>query len=129
MNIEGLAAVVTGGASGLGGATAKMLTEAGAKVTILDLQEEAGAAHAQAIGALFVKADVTNADIVDSALDLAQSKHGIARILVNSAGIAPSAKLVGREGAPHSLDLFRKSGRGEPHRYVQPDVAFFRAAC
>ncbi|AKM09508.1 SDR family NAD(P)-dependent oxidoreductase [Croceicoccus naphthovorans] len=109
MNIEGLAAVVTGGASGLGGATAQMLAGAGAKVTILDLQEEAGAAHSKAIGGLFVKTDVSSAESVDLALDQAEAAHGTARILVNCAGIAPGAKVVDREGAPHSLDLFRKA--------------------
>ncbi|MFV0644106.1 MAG: SDR family NAD(P)-dependent oxidoreductase [Sphingomonadaceae bacterium] len=109
MELAGLAAVVTGGASGLGGATAQMLAEAGAKVAIFDLQEVAGRAHAATIGARFAKVDVTDPASVDAALDEAEAAHGVARILVNCAGIAPGAKVVGREGDPHPLDLFRKA--------------------
>lgn len=109
MEINGLAAIVTGGASGLGGATAARLAQAGAKVTIFDLNEEAGAAHAAAIGARFAKVNVTDEEDVTAALDAAEQAHGVARILVNCAGIAPAIKTVGRENVPHPMDTFRRA--------------------
>lgn len=109
MKIEGLAAVVTGGASGLGGATAAMLAELGAKVAILDLNEEVGAAHAKTIGGLFVAANVADEASVAAALDSAEAAHGTARILVNCAGVAPAIKTVGKESKAHPLDAFRRT--------------------
>ncbi|MEE2731995.1 MAG: 3-hydroxyacyl-CoA dehydrogenase [Pseudomonadota bacterium] len=108
-NINGLAAIVTGGASGLGAATAEMLAQSGAKVTIFDMNEEAGAAHADRIGGNFIKVDVTNEDNVVQALASAEANHGVARILVNCAGIATGAKTVGKENRPHPLAQFRKT--------------------
>jgi len=98
MQIQGTAAIVTGGASGLGGATAEMLAEAGAKVTIFDLNEELGEAKASEIGGAFVKVNVTDESAVEEAVAKAEGLHGKARILVNCAGIGPPAKVVGRDG-------------------------------
>jgi NAD(P)-dependent dehydrogenase (short-subunit alcohol dehydrogenase family) len=109
MNIEGLAAIVTGGASGLGKATAKMLAVNGAKVTIFDLNEEAGEAAAAEIGSAFVSVNVADDASVAAGLDAAERAHGIARILVNCAGIAPAVKTVGKENAPHPLDTYRRT--------------------
>jgi NAD(P)-dependent dehydrogenase (short-subunit alcohol dehydrogenase family) len=109
MDIKGVAAIVTGGASGLGGATAKMLADNGAKVAIFDLNEEAGEAAARAIGGLFVKVNVADDDSVAQGLDAAEKAHGVARILVNCAGVAPAVKTVGRENAPHPLDVYRRT--------------------
>ncbi len=109
MNINGLAAIVTGGASGLGGATAQRLAKAGAKVTIFDLNEEAGEAAARDIGGTFVNVNVADDASVSAGLDAAEAAHGVARILVNCAGIAPAIKTVGRENAPHPLDVYRKT--------------------
>lgn len=109
MDLRGLAAIVTGGASGLGGATARLLAERGAKVGIFDLNAEVGEATAAEIGGAFFKVDVTDDAAVAQAVAAAEAQHGIARVLVNCAGIAPAAKTVGREGVPHSLDLFRKA--------------------
>ena len=109
MEIEGLAAVVTGAASGLGAATAAMLSAAGANVTILDRDRAAGEAHAQAIGGRFVAADVTDADGIEAALIEAEASFGVARILVNCAGIAPAIKTVGRDGVAHKLVDFRRA--------------------
>ncbi|MGC1506890.1 3-hydroxyacyl-CoA dehydrogenase [Ketobacter sp. MCCC 1A13808] len=108
-DITGLAAIVTGGASGLGAATAEMLAEAGVKVTLFDMNEEAGQAHAEKIGGTFLKVDVTDEDNVQSAIATAESQNGVARILVNCAGIATGAKTVGRESKPHPLGQFRKT--------------------
>jgi NAD(P)-dependent dehydrogenase (short-subunit alcohol dehydrogenase family) len=109
MDIQGVAAIVTGGASGLGGATAEMLTAAGAKVTIFDLQDDAGRKRAERIGGVFAKVNVTDEDSVIAGLDAAEAAHGTARILVNCAGVAPAIKTVGRENVPHPIDAFRKA--------------------
>src|SRR5450631_2876683 len=108
MQINGNSAVVTGGASGLGAATARLLVEHGAKVAIFDLNEKSGLALAAEIGAMFVKVDVSNAGSVGEALRAASSTQGIARILVNCAGIGGAAKTVDRHGLPFPLDSFRK---------------------
>ena len=109
MDIKGIAAIVTGGASGLGNATAKMLAANGAKVTIFDLNDEAGEAAAKEIGGIFVKVNVADDASVTAGLDAAEAAHGVARILVNCAGIAPAIKTVGKENAPHPLDVYRKT--------------------
>jgi NAD(P)-dependent dehydrogenase (short-subunit alcohol dehydrogenase family) len=108
MDIEGLAVIVTGGASGLGGATAEMLAGAGAKVTLFDMNAEAGEAHAERIGGRFVRVNVSEDEAVRDAVAEAEAAFGVARILVNCAGIAPASKTVGRGAAPHALDLFRR---------------------
>lgn len=109
MNIQGIAAIVTGGASGLGAATAEMLAANGAKVTLFDMNEEAGKAHADKIGGTFIKVDVTNDDSVSAAIEQAEAANGVARVLVNCAGIATGAKTVGKENKPHPMDQFRKT--------------------
>lgn len=108
MQIEGVSAVITGGASGLGGATAQLLSELGARVTIFDLAEAAGIAHATAIGARFTKVDVTDEMAVSDALALAEAAHGVPRILINCAGIALAARTVSRDGRAHPLAIFRR---------------------
>ena len=101
------AAIVSGGASGLGLATAERLAEAGAKVAILDLDEKAGAAAAKRTGGIFARTDVRDPDSIDAALDAAREAHGCERICVNCAGIAPAAKTVSR-GAAHDAELFAR---------------------
>lgn len=108
MELNNTAAIVTGGASGLGGATAEMLAAQGVKVAIFDLNEELGQAHAAKIGGAFFKVNVTDDASVAEGIAAAEKAHGIARVLVNCAGIAIGAKTVGREFAPHPLDAFRK---------------------
>ncbi len=109
MDINGAAAIVTGGASGLGKATATMLAQQGAKVAIFDLNEEAGQATAQALGGVYVAVNVADDASVSAGLDAAEKAHGVARILVNCAGIAPAIKTVGKEHVPHPLDSFAKT--------------------
>jgi NAD(P)-dependent dehydrogenase (short-subunit alcohol dehydrogenase family) len=106
MNINGLAAIVTGGASGLGGATAAALARAGSKVTIFDLNGELGKIHAKTIGGHFANLDVTEEQAVTDALMEAETIHGKARILVNCAGIGPPAKAIDRQGNPLLLNNF-----------------------
>ncbi len=109
MDLNGIGAVVTGAASGLGAATAKLLAELGAKVTIFDLNEEAGRAHADAIGATFARVNVSDEASVEAGLDVAEAAHGVTRVLVNCAGVAPAVKTVGKENQPHPLDAFRRA--------------------
>jgi NAD(P)-dependent dehydrogenase (short-subunit alcohol dehydrogenase family) len=109
MDIKGVAAIVTGGASGLGNATAKMLAANGAKVAIFDLNEEAGKAAAAELGGIFVSVNVADDASVTAGIETAEKAHGVARILVNCAGIAPAVKTVGKENVPHSLDTYRKT--------------------
>ncbi len=106
---QDIAAIVTGGASGLGGATARMLSDAGAKVAIFDLNEDAGNAHAAAIGGAFFKVNVADDQSVADGIAAAAAAHGTARILVNCAGVAPAIKTVGKENVPHPLDAYRKT--------------------
>ncbi|MBU1837092.1 MAG: SDR family NAD(P)-dependent oxidoreductase [Alphaproteobacteria bacterium] len=98
MNISQQAAIVAGGASGLGAATARAMAAAGAKVAIFDRNAEAGQAIAQQIGGTFCQTDVTDPASVAQAIIDAAAAHGPARIVVNCAGIAPPAKVVNRDG-------------------------------
>ncbi|WP_336971371.1 SDR family NAD(P)-dependent oxidoreductase [Sphingobium aromaticiconvertens] len=109
MNIDLQAAIITGGASGLGAATARLLAAKGAKVSIFDLNPLEGETIAREIGGLFQPVDVTDEGSVTAGLDAAEAAHGTARILVNCAGIAPAIKAVGREFVPHPMDSFRKA--------------------
>jgi NAD(P)-dependent dehydrogenase (short-subunit alcohol dehydrogenase family) len=109
MELQDVGAIVTGGASGLGGATARLLASRGAKVAIFDLNEEVGAATAQAIGGIFCKVNVADEASVIAGIEKAQDAHGVARILVNCAGVAPAIKTVGKENAPHPIDAYRKA--------------------
>jgi NAD(P)-dependent dehydrogenase (short-subunit alcohol dehydrogenase family) len=107
MNISGSAAVITGGASGLGAATARRLAKAGAKVALLDVNQDLCTKVAQEIGGIALGCDITDAASTEAALKQAAAVHGVARIAVNCAGIAPAARVVGKNG-PHDLALFRK---------------------
>ncbi|MBY0302791.1 MULTISPECIES: SDR family NAD(P)-dependent oxidoreductase [Sphingomonas] len=108
MDIDGVAAIVTGGASGLGSGTARRLAAQGAKVAIFDLNEDMGRQLADEIGGHFVRVDVTDDTSVADAIAAATAANGTARILVNCAGIAPPAKVIDRDGNPASLAAFAK---------------------
>jgi NAD(P)-dependent dehydrogenase (short-subunit alcohol dehydrogenase family) len=107
MQIQGGIFIITGGASGLGAATARMITENGGKAVIADVQVDAGERLATELQGKFVKCDVTSeADgnaVVDAAVAL-----GTLRGLVNCAGVAPAMKTVGKDG-PHALDMFQRT--------------------
>lgn len=109
MQIEDTVALVTGGASGLGEATVRRLVEAGARAVIVDLNAERGEALADELGdgVVFAETNVTDAAQVSAAVEKAKAL-GELRIAVSCAGIGPAAKVVGRDGEPHDLDLFRK---------------------
>ncbi len=109
-----VAAIVTGGASGLGEATARMLAAQGARVALFDLNAERGQRVAAEIGGLFVPCDVTSEVSVDEALAKARAAQGVARILVNCAGIAPGRRIVSKkretgELVAHDTALFEKA--------------------
>ena len=107
MDIQGKVFIVTGGASGLGEGTARMLAKCGGKVVIADMQVEKGEAVAKEIGASFVRCDVSSE--ADGQAVVAQAlSMGKLMGLVNCAGIAPAEKLVGRNG-PHLLESFQKT--------------------
>lgn len=107
MQISGQGALVTGGASGLGLATARRLVAGGAHVTIIDLASSRGAEIAAELGGLFVAADVTSAEEVQAAVAAAQAAAPL-RVVVNCAGIAPPAKVLDREGNPAVLADFER---------------------
>ena len=107
MRIDGMPALVTGGASGLGAATARALARAGAKVAILDLNDDKGEAVAAEIGGRYFRCDVAEPDGAAAAIRLAEAAHGVARILVNCAGIGTAARGVGRDG-PMPLETFER---------------------
>ena len=108
MDVNGKAAVVTGGASGLGRATAEALLAAGAKVTIFDINEEAGIAAAVAMGCSFAQVDVSDEASVIAGLDKGAKENGQeARILVNCAGVGTPGKTVSR-GEPLDLESYSR---------------------
>lgn len=107
MQVSGQGALITGGASGLGLATARRLADAGAHVTIVDLASSKGADIAEEFGGLFVAADVTSAEEVQAAVAAAQDAAPL-RVVVNCAGIAPPAKVLDRDGNPTSLADFER---------------------
>jgi NAD(P)-dependent dehydrogenase (short-subunit alcohol dehydrogenase family) len=98
MDIKGHAAIVTGGGSGLGAATAALLAQAGAKVALLDVNMDVANAHAQKIGGIAIRCDVADSASAEAAIKEANARHGVARILVNCAGIGRAGRIVGREG-------------------------------
>ncbi|MBS1302566.1 SDR family NAD(P)-dependent oxidoreductase [Loktanella sp. SALINAS62] len=108
MEINGIGAVVAGGASGLGAATARRLAAGGAQVTILDMNADLGRALAQDIGGTFAQADVTDDAAVAHAIDAAFSGPTPPRLCVNCAGIGPPAKIVNRDGTPLPLAEFAR---------------------
>jgi NAD(P)-dependent dehydrogenase (short-subunit alcohol dehydrogenase family) len=108
MDVSGISAIVTGGASGLGAATAAVLAKAGAKVALFDRDLDKAEAHARAIGGLAVACDVTDETSVDAALDRVAEAQGAPRLAVNCAGIVSGARIVGREG-PFDMGTFRKT--------------------
>ena len=108
-----ISAIVTGGASGLGAATARLLAKRGVKVALFDMQAERGAALAKEIGAMFCAVDVTSEVSVDAGLAAARAAHGQERLLVNCAGIGIARRIVSRKkdtGAImlHDLATFQK---------------------
>jgi len=108
MNLNGTAAIVSGGASGLGEATARVLAAAGAMVLIADLNEQNGERVASEINGLFARADVSDEASVQAAVDAAAATGAPLRTAVSCAGIGWAARTVGRDGTPHDLASYRR---------------------
>ncbi|MBN8776336.1 SDR family NAD(P)-dependent oxidoreductase [Thiomonas arsenitoxydans] len=106
MQLSGHSAIISGGASGLGRATAALLASRGMRVLIADLQEDAGQATAAEIGGQFMRCDVTQASDVEAAVQAANALAPL-RVAVSCAGIAPAARTLGKQG-PHALELFQR---------------------
>jgi NAD(P)-dependent dehydrogenase (short-subunit alcohol dehydrogenase family) len=107
MDPKGQVALITGGASGLGAATAQVLAAAGAKVALLDVNEKAAAENAAKLGGMAVTCDVTNEASAIDAIAKVRETFGVARILVNCAGVGPAKRILGRDG-PMPLADYRK---------------------
>lgn len=108
MDIQGQAALVTGGGSGLGEATARELARLGARVAVLDVNLDNAQRVATDIGGVACACDITHTDSLQAAMDAAAAAHGPARILMNIAGIGGARRLVGKDGNPAPLDDFAK---------------------
>ena len=106
MELNGTAAIVTGAASGLGEATARVLAAAGAYVVVADLNDEAGKEVAASIGGHFAHTDVTDESAVQEAVDAAVASGKPLRVAVSCAGIGFASRTVGRDGSPHELAAF-----------------------
>ena len=107
MRLDGQAAIVTGGGSGLGAATASVLSAGGCRVALFDINDTAAKAHAETIGGIAVRCDVSDAASAEAAMAAARAAHGPARILINCAGIGVAGRVVGRDG-PMKLDAFER---------------------
>jgi NAD(P)-dependent dehydrogenase (short-subunit alcohol dehydrogenase family) len=105
MKLDGQTAIVTGGGSGLGFATASLLAAGGCKIALLDINDTAAKAQAAAIGGVGIRCDVSDAASAEAAMAAAHEAHGPVRILVNCAGIGSAGRVVGRDG-PMKLEAF-----------------------
>ena len=108
MNIQGHAALVTGGGSGLGEATARELARLGAQVAVLDVNLDNAQRVASEIGGIACHCDITNTESLQAAMDAAAAAHGPARILMNIAGIGSAKRVVGKDGSAAPLEDFAK---------------------
>jgi NAD(P)-dependent dehydrogenase (short-subunit alcohol dehydrogenase family) len=108
MEVAGHAALISGGASGLGRATATALVAAGAKVALLDIDGAAAEETAKELGGLDLACDVTDAEATERAVASARDRHGAARIVVNCAGIGRAGSIVDRDGKPMPLEEFQR---------------------
>ncbi|MFD2230273.1 SDR family NAD(P)-dependent oxidoreductase [Alkalimarinus sediminis] len=108
MNLQGVPAIITGGASGLGEGAARVLAAAGAKVTLLDLQIEKAEQLAAELGGIAIKCDVSNAESAEQAFAQSLAAHGPCGIAISCAGIGTAGRILGRDG-PMDLSLFSKT--------------------
>jgi NAD(P)-dependent dehydrogenase (short-subunit alcohol dehydrogenase family) len=109
MDMKGLGAIITGGGSGLGEATARAFAAKGAKVAVLDLAKSNGGSIAKELGGVFYEADVTNSDQLAAAIEGSLQALGAVHVLVNCAGIGTAGKTLGKEDKPLDLEPFRRT--------------------
>ena len=107
MKLTGISAIVTGGASGLGAATARKLAHAGAKVAVFDVNKDLAETVAKEIGGVAIACDVSNGPAAEAGIGAAREKHGVARVLINCAGIGLGKRIVGKDG-PMPLEDYTK---------------------
>jgi NAD(P)-dependent dehydrogenase (short-subunit alcohol dehydrogenase family) len=107
MQLKDVPVIITGGGSGLGAATARAMAAKGAKVSVLDVRQENAEGVAKEIKGVALAADVTNEEQVKAAIAKAESAHGVARVLVNCAGVGNAARTIGKNG-PFPLDIFSR---------------------
>jgi NAD(P)-dependent dehydrogenase (short-subunit alcohol dehydrogenase family) len=107
MRLDGQAAIITGGGSGLGAATAEHLARAGCRVAVLDINEAAAKTSAERIGGIGIACDVADAASAEAAVAAARTAHGPTRLLVNCAGVGTAGRIVGRDG-PMQLAAFER---------------------
>ena len=122
MRLDGHAAIVTGGASGLGAATAERLARAGCRVAVLDINQAAAEASAHHIGGIGIACDVADAASAEAAVAKAREAHGPARLLVNCAGVGTAGRIVGRDG-PIQVGGVRTRDPHQPDRQLQSAAA------
>jgi len=107
LKLTGISAIVTGGASGLGAATARKLAHAGAKVAVFDVNKDLAETVAKEIGGVAIACDVSNGPAAEAGIGAAREKHGVARVLINCAGIGLGKRIVGKDG-PMPLEDYTK---------------------
>jgi NAD(P)-dependent dehydrogenase (short-subunit alcohol dehydrogenase family) len=107
LKLTGISAIVTGGASGLGAATARKLASAGAKVAVFDLNKDLAETVAKEIGGVAIACDVSNGPAAEAGIAAARERHGVARVLINCAGIGLGKRIVGKDG-PMPLEDYTK---------------------
>lgn len=109
MDLKGKTALITGGASGLGEATARRFINAGANVVLIDIQDEKGSALAKELGAkaMYVRTDITKTEDIEAAIKAAMDKFGAIHILINNAGMSAGEKTISKKG-PYNMDNFKK---------------------
>src|SRR5689334_9923857 len=108
MQLKDVAVIITGGGSGLGAATARAMAAKGAKVACLDVRKENAETVAKEVQGIALGADVTDEEQVKAALAQAEKSHGIARVLVNCAGIGTASRTIGKNG-PFPYELFKRT--------------------
>ena len=128
MQLKDQAAIVTGGASGLGAATARRLAAQGAKVAVCDLNAKLAETVAAEIGGVAVVCDVSDAASAEAAIAAAAKAHGPARMLVNCAGIGVAKRVIGKRG-PDGARRFRPCDQGQSDRLLQHAAARDRQTC
>ena len=127
MQLKDVAVLITGGGSGLGAATARAMAAKGAKIGIIDQSKENAEKVAAEVKGVALHADVTDEEAIKAAIAKAEAAHGIARVLMNCAGIGGSQRIVGKDGV-YPLAKFVAHYQCQPDRHLQRDATVRRTA-